>query len=298
MGPSPAPHAALHTPSCAWGLGPGDQWFPLYSFQNTHPFSSHKPLSHRHFPSQHLPPREKQKLSDAVQRQVGSRGLTKTPVLWLKDPSSFHDTSEPKELKACTREPQTLWVHIRFTAQLHLISTVRAWRRPQHSYLFFHMCKGLMALPVDIQEHAVEVMNSGPAPGSCATFCSFHSCNQRFPEIPIFQFLQQVPRNQRWSRRASASKDLPTHRVAKEVGGCVSHTWLCVHGRLPRCQRNGSGRFGIGQSPCFCIKHDVSTPEALTVFLALPLGTGRVCQCAVTSTANYLIKGVSLIWKY
>lgn len=210
MGPSPAPHATLHTLSCAWGLGPGDQWFPLYSFQNTYPFSSHKPLSHRHFPSQYLPPRERQ-ISDAVLRQVGSRALTKTPVLWLKD------TSEPKDLKACTREPWALWMHIRFTAQLHLIPTVRAWRRPQHSYLFPHMCKGLMALPVDMQEHAGEVVNGvGPTPGSHAMSCSFYPCNQHFPEIPIFQFPQQVPRNQRWSRRASVSKQLPTHREPRK----------------------------------------------------------------------------------
>ena len=242
MGPSPAHHAALQTLSCAWGLGPGDQWFPLYSFQNTYPFSSHKPLSHRHFPSHHLPPREKQKLSDALLRQVGSRALTKIPVLWLKDQSSFHDTPEPKELKACTREPQALWLHIRFTAQLHLIPTVRTWRRSQHSYLFPHMCKGLM---VPQCRYARACRWGDKWSGRCAIFCSFHSCNQHFPEIPIFQFIQQVPRNQRRalcqvSRIASASKKLPTHRGAKEVCGCVSHIWHV-------CMVDYQGIRGMGQ---------------------------------------------------
>ena len=175
MGPSPAHHAALQTLSCAWGLGPGDQWFPLYSFQNTYPLSSHKPLSHRHFPSQHLPPREKQKLSDAILRQVGSRALTKTPVLWLKDQSSFHDTPEPKELKACAREPQALWLHIRFTAQLHLIPTVRTWRRSQHSYLFLTCAKGWWSLNVDMQEHAGEVING--VAGVQHSVASIHATN-------------------------------------------------------------------------------------------------------------------------
>ena len=154
-GPSPNPHAALHILPCARGLRPVGQWFPLYSFQNTYTFSSHKPLSHRCSPSHPTPQQKKQNLSNVITRWVGSRAWTRTPVIWLDGQSSSHDIPQ---IWACTREPQARW-YMAWSSSIWY----QQWEPGEHlgTLACFLICvMGWWPPPVDVHEQAGEMMRA------------------------------------------------------------------------------------------------------------------------------------------
>lgn len=208
-GTSPSPSCYLgHVFMCLRARA-RDQWFPLYSSKHI-PILISQASEPQALPAPIPAPRERQ-ISDAVLRQVGSRALTKTPVLWLKD------TSEPKDLKACTREPWALWMHIRFhspaPSDTHSESLEKtATLLPVSSYV--QRADGPPCRYARACRWGGE--RRGPTPGSHAQVLCFYPCNQHFPRNPNIPVSTVSAKKPKGIEVFQLPKQLPTHREPRK----------------------------------------------------------------------------------
>lgn len=155
----------------------------------------------------------------------------------------------------------------------------QSWQ--QRWFWFPHMWNGLMVLThICVWRCRWDDEGKGPAHDRHRQHLRvpFHT-TEFFSAILIFQFLGQVLRNQRRLRKAPTFKELPTHRGARKVDGCMLQV-LYQHPRVHKL-----GRLWTEETLCWCIKP--LAPHLQHLWISLfsldwPLETGRGCQHGMT----------------
>lgn len=144
-------------------------------------------------------------------------------------------------------------------AEMVLVSSYVKWANSPHPHMHLE----------------VQVRWWGQRPSTWQTWATlgvpFHT-TELFMAILIFQFLGQMLRNKRQLREAPNFKELPMHRGARKVGGCM----LQVFYHLPKVHM--LGRFWREETLCWCIKGVGAHLQHLCISLfslGSPLETGR-----------------------